>query len=128
MGFVFLSSKARGAIMRDLKKNRRRISNLERRLNTCDIERIQHRENIQKHDTSMLGLTDAVRQLTEEFREYRRELKEGLPTIKRSKDNFTTWDTIKAGAQGFSAIIGAGVLLTGTAYSVFKIMQTLSGD
>lgn len=128
MGFVFLSSKERGVMMKDLKRNRRRISNLERRLNTCDTERIQHREDIQKHDTSMLGLTDAVRQLTEEFREYRRELKEGLPTIKRSKDNFTTWDTIKSGAQGFSAIIGAGVLLASTLYSIFVIMKTLSGD
>ena len=128
MGFVFISSKERSDIMRNIKRNRRRLQNIERRINTCDTERFQNKAHIQKHDASMIGLTDAVKQLTEEFRDYRRELKENMPTIKRSKDNFTTLDTIKSVAQGFSAIIGAGVLLASTLYSVFKIMQTLSGD
>ena len=128
MGFVFISSKERGDIMRNIKRNRRRLQNIERRIDTCDIERFQNKAHIQKHDASMIGLTDAVKQLTEEFREYRRELKENMPTIKRSKDNFTTLDTIKSVAQGFSAIIGAGVLLASTLYSVFVIMKTLSGD
>ena len=128
MGFVFISSKERGDIMRNIKRNRRRLQNIERRIDTCDIERFQNKAHIQKHDASMIMLTDAVKQLTEEFREYRRELKENMPTIKRSKDNFTTWDTIKSVAQGFSAIIGAGVLLASTLYSVFVIMKTLSGD
>ena len=129
MGFVFISSKERGNIMRNIKRNRRRLQNIERRIDTCDTERFQNKAAIQKHDASMIGLTDAVKQLTEEFREYRRELKEDMPTIKRSKDNFTTWDTIKSGAQGFSAIIGAGVLLASTLYSVFVIiMKISSGD
>ena len=128
MGFVFISSKERSDIMRNIKRNRRRLQNIERRIDTCDTERFQNKAHIQKHDASMIGLTDAVKQLTEEFREYRRELKENMPTIKRSKDNFTTLDTIKSVAQGFSAIIGAGVLLASTLYSVFVIMKTLSGD
>ena len=128
MGFVFISSKERSDIMRNIKRNRRRLQNIERRIDTCDTERFQNKAHIQKHDASMIGLTDAVKQLTEEFRDYRRELKENMPTIKRSKDNFTTLDTIKSVAQGFSATIGAGVLLASTLYSVFVIMKTLSGD
>ena len=128
MGFVFISSKERGDIMRTIKRNRRRINNLERRLNTCDTERIQHHNSIQKHDDVMLGLTGAIKELTGAFQEFKKELKDEMPTIKRSKDNFTTWDTIKSGAQGFSAIIGAGVLLASTLYSIFVIMKTLSGD
>jgi len=128
MGFVFISAKERGDIMRNIKRNRRRIDNLERRLNACDTERMQHHNSIQKHDDVMLGLTGAIKELTETFQEFKKELKDDMPTIKRSKDNFTTWDTIKSGAQGFSAIIGAGVLLASTLYSVFVIMKTLSGD
>jgi len=94
----------------------------------CAIKHENHEAHNRRHDDAMNGLTEALKELTIEIRGIKKKEEIDDITINRTKNNYTTWDTIKAGAQGFSAIIGAGVLLTGTAYSVFKIMQTLSGD
>lgn len=90
--------------MNDLK---RRITDIESYRITCQSEHEEHHKYRRSTDNKLEG-TNAV--LTE-ILAILKEFKEAVPTIKRSKDTYTTLDTLKSWALWIGVISGgfAGV-------------------
>jgi len=93
----------------DLFKKDERIQDLERRLTACDAKHDGHHEYRRVTDSKIDGMHQTLKEICDILREF----KDAVPTIKRTKDNYTTIDTLLRWGAGVVILAGVVSFLKG---------------
>jgi len=91
----------------------------------CAIKHENHEAHNRRHDDAMNGLTEALKELTIEIRGIKKKEEIDDITINRTKNNYTTWDTIIETSKQVGAIVGAGALLVSAVYGILHYMEII---
>ncbi len=87
----------------EIEEIKRRLSDIE---HVCDSRNEQHGEYRRSTDNKVDGLLQYQKSTDETLKEILGIIKDHLPTIKRTKDNYTTFDTILRWGASLTVLTG----------------------
>lgn len=111
----------------------RRIDDLEQKYDNkharCDQLHEEHNQYRRANDDKMVPIIKCLQEQNSTLKDILRFMEEKSPTIKRTENNFTTWDGIKESARNISLFCAAGSAVCGTiaaaVYGIIHLIQTI---
>ena len=99
----------------DMNQIKEKVHALEQRQDACDVQHLSHNRRHDYAAKNQLLQTELLKRIAERIDSFE-------PTIKRSANNYTTFDTILRWAGGGTVILGLISALAAAIYSIKEIL------
>lgn len=125
MGLFFVSRQEFDIMKRADSKTKKKVAELESRMNGCDVQHQTHIDHNRRHDDATKSLTKAIEDLTVVIQNIKKEKEADSIIISRAKDNYTAWDVIVDIAKKVSAVVGMGAVIVSACYGVIHYLGVI---